>query len=600
LNFAQALTKKIPFQNINDRKSNSILKDSLDCKGIYSDDVFIKNIALDSNYSKQPGKKKLNMLIYSKEDSNTVEMLGAFRLLINNIELRTNNLTAPTVDSEAFFNKITYRPIRDTFTTRTYYKIGSNKNTRYIRFTSANINYPLSHLFFWLWLLLIIVIVIFYYIILNIIRKLFALDLPSQNGWEKMDRELLLDNELNSLLLILGPPGSGKLSKLKKMICEGKLYCNEKKPDCEKKGQDSAEKRPLVLEADDTSEINVFIADMILIPAEAGENDPDWENHKKEALSGHALVIIDHFEYNIKDSRANSIKLDFLESLMQKGAGKIIIISTVHPLTFLDSFNEQQSNQAQSQTQNNQAINQQQNNQAANQPQNNSIPESELERWHVLLGHFRIIIEPLENGPYTHHKTDILMRNIFEETRYAHYLTKMQQMTINAIPPIYNENLDMTSDSMIFKLQITSHYFYTYIWQSLTKEEKFLLYDLAEDGLVNSYDEYNLSMLIYKGLVIKRAGILILFNKGFGNFILTAIGNTEVNRIKDQVKDNGNWGNLKAPLTLAILAILVFLITSQHEAYTRIITYVTALGAGVPAVLRLFSMVGNKNTQKTL
>ncbi len=174
----------------------------------------------------------------------------------------------------------------------------------------------------------------------------------------------------------------------------------------------------------------------------------------------------------------------------------------------------------------------------------------------------------------------------------------MQQIAMQSKPPLPDmQDVADVSDSLVYKLQITSHYFYTYIWQSLTKEEKFLLYDLAEDGLVNPGDEYNLSMLICKGLIIRPLGTLTLFNKGFRNFILTAIGTTEVNRIKDQVKDNGNWGSLKTPLIIAILAIFVFLIASQQEAYTRIITYITALGAGVPAILKVFSLFGSGTVQ---
>src|SRR4029078_5006091 len=78
-------------------------------------------------------------------------------------------------------------------------------------------------------------------------------------------------------------------------------------------------------------------------------------------------------------------------------------------------------------------------------------------------------------------------------------------------------------DGLALKLGITSHYFYMYMWQSLTKEEKFLLYDLAEDGLVNPFDDYNLILLISKGLVIREDGIRKIFNNGFRNFILTAI-----------------------------------------------------------------------------
>jgi hypothetical protein len=544
LNFARSLTQKVHFDetNVIGKETLSNKKSVLNFQGVYYDGLFIKDIK-DSI--------KSNPLHYSNEDLLTVEILSAVRLLMNNIELKSNNLNFPTVGTEAVFNSLLREHAGNHYNTITNYQTGLNT---YIRLRSDNNSYPAPSLIFWF--LLIVLIFIFCYIIDNIIRKLFALDLPLNFKWEKIDERILLNSKLNKLVFILGSPGSGKLTRLKEQLKmlrgnNGELLIyNEKHPP---KG-------------------NVFIADMILISTQAGEDDPDWKQCKKEALNGYSLLIINHFEYNIKDVKANRIKLDFLESVMQKDKSKVIIISTVHPLTFLDSLNEHQGN---------------------------PIPESELERWQVLLGHFRIVIKPLED---TSSRSDKLMEQIIkEETQYSHYLNDMQKMTLDIAHSIHSNDMDLLSDSIIFKLQITSHYFYTYIWQSLTREEKFLLYDLAEDGLVNPYDDYNLSMLLNKGLIIKFDGTLMLFNRGFRNFILTAIGNTEVNRLKDQVKDNGNWGSLKTPLILAMLAILVFLITSQQEAYTRIITYITALGAGVPVILRIFSLFGNNdnNAQKT-
>ena len=129
------------------------------------------------------------------------------------------------------------------------------------------------------------------------------------------------------------------------------------------------------------------------------------------------------------------------------------------------------------------------------------------------------------------------------------------------------------------------------------QEEKFLLYDLAEDNLVNSFDDYNLSMLIAKGIIIWDQGTLKLFNRGFRNFILTAIGNSEAMKIKEQIKDNGSWGKLRAPLIIVILAIFAFLLASQEETYTKLITYVATLAAGIPAFTRIFSLF-DRNTQK--
>lgn len=557
LDFARALTQRVRVADIKARmqdsaKTSNLLRDS----SIYRDGIFISSIKLDA--LTPPDLRKLNeTLKYSREDSLTMKLLSGVRLVENQIEIRSKNMNLQYVgDNEAFFNNLANQ---QRSITQTYYRIA---NGLYLDIKSSNIDYSISKTFFLIFIL--IATAGFFVVMHNIILKIFALNLPSVNLWNQIDEKLILNNDVNKLLLVLGSPGSGKLSKLRTTLKQKNLLGNMNER--------------LVLEDTDHSKINVFIADMILISSQAGEDDPDWKKCKEEALKDYSLVIINHFEYNVKDSKTNSIKLDFLESLMQRGKSKIIIISTVHPLTFLDSYKHEQKD---------------------------PIPESELERWHVILGHFRIVIEPLERSENdglcnfvtshseTTNQTTFIRRTLTEETRYTHFLKKMQEIKLDIPKSVKTKEIGLVSDSLILKLQLSSQYFYTYIWQSLTMEEKFLLYDLAEDGLVNSFDDYNLGMLISKGLIIREDGTLSLFNKGFRNFILTAIGNTELERIKAQVKDNGNWGSLKTPVTIAVLAILSFLLISQQEAFTRVITYVTAIGAGVPAVLKIFSMFGN-------
>ncbi|HEX8356632.1 MAG TPA: hypothetical protein VF610_04440, partial [Segetibacter sp.] len=221
-----------------------------------------------------------------------------------------------------------------------------------------------------------------------------------------------------------------------------------------------------------------------------------------------------------------------------------------------------------------------------------SVPAEDLERWHVLLGHYRIVIFPLDQSPKTETGSCF---SIYTETQHTHFLKKMKNRALDIAKKLPENERSSKGDQLVFKLQVTSHYFYMYMWQSLTKEEKFLLYDLAEDNLVNSFDDYNLNMLLAKGVITRPDGTLQLFNKGFRNFILTAIGNAEATKIKHLISDNGNWSSLKTPLLIVLFAILAFLLSFQEEAYSRIIAYVVALGTGVPTVIRLFSIF-DKNT----
>lgn len=606
--FAKDLVQKLP--------KDTIGKGKLPV-GAYIDSSFINSYGIISDQQLIDSVKRYGR--YFKEDFLTVQLLNAFKLQVKDIEIRSNNMVYANVGSDAFFNKLTNT---NDISTNTIYKL---KDKAFLGLGSAALGYhPSFEAIFDLHylipvILLSLLVVGFFYMIHNVIRKLFALGLPSQDGWREMDEQLLLDDKLNSLLLIVGPPGSGKLKNIQNKI-KSRLFKD-------KHG------KPLLYSEGTRPDDNVFVADMIRIPTE--NDDEDWKKCKADALKkSNKLVIINHFEYNIKDSQTNSIKLNFLESLMLQGKSKIMIISTVHPLTFLDSFTEEQRK--------NNADKPQSAGTAATDSakHDGNVSESELERWHVLLGHFRIIIQPLLGtgarlrkkkknavtkllskaserewrlhyarrvklkakpaAPHLPKNINNLRHSITEETRYTHYLHDMKEKAMDTLPLLNDEGIGIATDTLIFKMQISSHYFYTYIWQSLTKEEKFLLYDLAEDGLVNPYDDYNLSMLIYKGLITRSQGTLMLFNKGFRNYILTAIGNSEVERIKAQVKDTGNWSSLKVPLNLSIIGILIFLIVSQQEAYSQILTYITALGAGIPAVLKVLSMLGsNSNTQKT-
>ena len=584
---------------------------------------------------------------HTRETLRTLHLLKLFRLYLTDKAINEDKFyTTGTADSSLFFNDL----LKDAFAkgtgTITYRQ--SAVPGQYYKIESENLNYHYPSVFKStsfrggvFWLLLAATLVMFYFIIYSIVKKLFALNLPDVEIWQKLDKEILKTKSWDQPLFVIGLPGAGK-----------KKYLLDKITNKEIIADDGTE-----LFFDHASEKvnNVFIAELVNIPTadnEAAEKDT-WNEYTKKVFDPkNRIIIVNHFEYNIQDATSNRFKLEFLERLYLDNKCKIIILSTIHPVAFLDSAMDH-----------------------AHKPEDTSVPGQDLERWHVLLGHYRIVVLPLllrstrppdaplqgkvinqnggtgiadvgikikgtaietftiydgrfilaghqmpfilvitsegyhtkeveiteeanlvtielVQGPY--HRSAQLLR---QETNQTYFLKKLQAPAFEAGRALTEEQRILKFDELAFKLQVSSHYFYMYIWQSLTKEEKFLLYDLAEDNLVNSFDDYNLSMLIAKGVVIRPDGTLRLFNKGFRNFILTAIGNQEAMKIKNRIKDNGNWNTLKNPLQLVILAILAFLLTSQEEAFAKLITYVAALGAGVPAVLKILSLF-DKNSEK--
>ena len=637
--FANQLMNKFPGIS-----PDSILKLDKQSNGVYFDSSIIKQV---SAFSVQGYSSVKEVAPYSREDNYTIECFNRFRLYLTEIATRGDKFYTPgALDQPSFFNHLLAEACLKNTGNIAYRQ--SAIPGQFLKIQSENLNYNYPSVFkknsFYggiFWLLLAASLVLFYFIMSSIIRKLFSLNLPDLDLWKQLDSELLINKNRDQPLLVIGLPGAGK-----------KKYLLDRIKNCEITMDDGL---PLIYDKEEDEKSNVFIAELINIPS-SGNEDAErvvWEEYTKQVFNNkNRMIIVNHFEYNIQDALSNRFKLEFLERLFLENKCKIVILSTIHPVAFLDSALDYLNN-----------------------PDDKSTPGQNLERWHVLLGHYRIVVLPMQlqsdylikdpligniiyqnsgkgipgvaltikdeieisttmsdgqfilphkSFPFTlvaslegyvlreveiDNYNDLLnielergpsfrsAQLVRQETDHTYFLKNTQGPAFNAGKKLSEETRIAKFDELTFKLQVSSHYFYMYIWQSLTKEEKFLLYDLAEDNLVNSFDDYNLSMLVAKGVVIKSDGTLKLFNKGFRNFILTAIGNSEVVKIKNQIKDNGNWGTLKYPLQLIIVAILAFLLTSQEEAFAKIITYVAALGAGVPAVLKLFTFF-DKSSQK--
>jgi len=541
------------------QKDADLNLDNLKYDKIYADSVWIKTEMLRQENPKPPR---------AADDVITSALFK--RLMIDNDELipEIKELDHNAVDSSWIYSSL-FRSGRGI----SYFHVQKNK---YFHVESEHLKYRLPNpldredwfdgMVYWIGFLGFLGG--FWYVLHHILRKLFALNLTSEAYWDEIDTLLLTNDGLNPLVFLIGSPGSGKLKKVKTLI--------------EKPGINGKDGKPVIYDEAKPDLNTFFVADMILIP-----NDGDTEEAKngwKKIIAEidnekYKLIIVNHFEYDIKNTASNSIKLNFLESLLQKNRCKLLVISTVHPVNFLDSLNQQEDDK----------------------PEGERQPEHDLERWHVLLGHFSIAIERLKNCDVSFDKdTPQWKRILLYETRNSHFLQRLREPVLTTLENKAKENKakkgsgKIDGDSLSAKLGITSHYFYMYMWQSLTKEEKFLLYDLAEDGLVNPYDDYNLTLLISKGLIIREYNILKIFNHEFRNFILTAIGHAEAMQIQEQIKDTGNWSKLKTPLLLLIAAVLVFLFTSQKETYSTLFKYLTIIAAGVPAILKVFSMFEGK------
>ncbi|WP_439585679.1 cache domain-containing protein [Dyadobacter bucti] len=248
------------------------------------------------------------------------------------------------------------------------------------------------------------------------------------------------------------------------------------------------------------------------------------------------IVVFEHFEHDFKSIETNNRKLELLEKTLRvSDSRKLLVCSTLNPAAMLAACKAAVSKDATAK---------------------DTILQSE-ERWHNLLRSFNILIDPVKE---------------------------------NVSP----DGVKLT-DTQIFDRYVGRFHDYFSVWQSLSEEEKFVLYDLSEDGLVNTYDKDAFRLLIRKGLIVQRNGRFRLFDKSFRNFILSGLSRSELAAIMEKINDNTNWNKIRIPLMLVSLAILVFIISSQREASVKFLTTLGALATAIPALINILSAISGMN-----
>ncbi|MDO1451788.1 hypothetical protein Q0590_36275 [Rhodocytophaga aerolata] len=144
----------------------------------------------------------------------------------------------------------------------------------------------------------------------------------------------------------------------------------------------------------------------------------------------------------------------------------------------------------------------------------------------------------------------------------------------------------VSQGDIILKIQSIARTHYQCLWKACTREEQYILYDIAQDGLVNSKNTQVIIALIEKGLLVYD-GTLWIMNHSFRNYILTTISPEEVSKMKSEALTSGAWSAIKGPLILVVIALVGFLSLTQQETYKQAIALLGTLTATIPIMIQL-------------
>lgn len=315
----------------------------------------------------------------------------------------------------------------------------------------------------------------------------------------------------------------------------------------------------------------------------------------------HGVIVLDHFEHDILDDALNGKKLELIESLVGERKKRVIIISSIQPAVFINMLVSEPDTEK---------------NEDETKRKNEDLRSHE--RWNRVLASFYSFIFPLQGyEPKEDHLSTEFAKTLPEGEKPAIpgkliYLVQsecdhgpfMRSIGMELLAELHDKTevhsrMDRDvkwkeREDIILRTQKLSENYYRSLWNHLAVEEQFVLFDLAQDGLVNSKNIDIVEALIDKGVVIYTNKLRIM-NRSFRNFILTVVGPSDLGHIDMQIKDAGTWGKIKIPLFIIVCALFLFVMESDRSA---LFGYFTAFMAIIPAVVTLFGYFGYANRKE--
>lgn len=305
-------------------------------------------------------------------------------------------------------------------------------------------------------------------------------------------------------------------------------------------------------------------------------NDPiQWEKLSSFTSSKKfEIAVLDNFEYLYHDHEASSKKLRLLEALMINNK-RIVIITETDPKEIIDHYVKEISNAT---------------------DENTIIKYSgELEVWRHIFSNFIKTykpINPIDSKVALDINVNIgdekLTKVIKSELSYGTYLPFLANV-LNKKRKFLKDGI--TAENLILEIQQLAQPYYTALWNTLTIEERFVIYDMAKNDFVNVKNKSTIIGLLKKGMVNYDNG-LRLFNSSFRNFVLQA-NKEEALAMEKVVKQKGSWSKMRNILILVILGLVVLMGFGQPDFFQNInsvILIITGIVSFLPTINGMLSL----------
>jgi hypothetical protein len=282
----------------------------------------------------------------------------------------------------------------------------------------------------------------------------------------------------------------------------------------------------------------------------------------------HAAVVVDHFEFDMDNPDTCLHKLTLLEKLLYVDKKRVILLSAVDPMFYLAASCPEALTPSGS---------------------NQEPPAQLLDRWAAVLSLF----DRYKMEDVTEH---CLTRFLVEQEKpcctqlgelvigECDHTAQLRRIGLDMLGTHCQEQ-PMSKGMFVEELLDRADSYYRVLWSTCTKEERLVLFQLAQDGWVNPKNERAIQQLQRRGIIRRGSGYRIM-NDSFRRFVRNAQSPEEVARW-EQEEEHSTWSAVKLGLGTALMMFGAWLLYAQQDVFQLGIGYVAALGTASGAVINL-------------
>ncbi len=272
------------------------------------------------------------------------------------------------------------------------------------------------------------------------------------------------------------------------------------------------------------------------------------------------VVVVDHFEFDIENPETSQRKLKLLEQLVYAEQKTVILISAVDPIFYL-----------------------------CGAPADSASPDASLDRWAHLFRLFRKREWAPAGGIDLPEAAGEWVAAIREECASSAALRAIGREILEAhrhdpVPPARAQVVDEVLER--------AEVYYRVLWSTCARDERLVLYQLAQDGWANPKNYRAIQQLVRRKLVRKGSGYRIM-NESFCSFVRNARRPEELARW-EQEQSQSAWSAVKMGLGTALFLFGAWLVYAQQDTLQLAIGFLAALGTAGGTVLNLARTVTGK------